>query len=117
VLLTGALALAALPSTDAQDRMGGRGKGAQWNPAVPAKAVKVYVYVIEHGRAPRGYVGGREFQNRERRLPKSERYREYDVNPKVRGQNRGPERLVIDQRSRAGWYTQDHYRTFLPLKR
>jgi hypothetical protein len=34
-----------------------------------------------HGDPLPGYVGGRTFQNRERRLPPG-RYREYDVNPK-----------------------------------
>ena len=45
-----------------------------------------------------GYVGGRTFQNREWRLPRGS-YREYDVNPKVRGRDRGPERIVIERRS------------------
>jgi ribonuclease T1 len=58
-----------------------------------------------------GYVGGRVFENRELRLPKG-RYREYDVNPKIRGRNRGPERLVIERRTGKAYYTQDHYRTF-----
>ena len=35
-----------------------------------------------------GYVGGRAFQNRERRLPPG-RYREYDVHPRVAGRDRG----------------------------
>lgn len=61
-----------------------------------------------------GYVGGRAFHNRERRLPAS-RYREYDLHPRVPGQDRGPERLVIDQTSGKAYYTGDHYRTFLPL--
>jgi ribonuclease T1 len=61
-----------------------------------------------------GYVGGREFQNRERRLPKG-RYREYDVNPKLRGRPRDAERIVIEQRSGKAYYTGDHYRTFTPL--
>src|SRR6266545_4703483 len=43
-----------------------------------------------------GYIGGREFGNRERRLPRG-RYREYDVNPKVRGRPRDAERIVIEQ--------------------
>lgn len=94
-----------------------RGGEEAGNPAVPPKAIEVYRYVQEHGRPPRGYVGGREWQNRERRLPRTERYREYDVNPKRQGRNRGPERLIIGQESRKGWYTADHYRTFIPLKR
>jgi ribonuclease T1 len=61
-----------------------------------------------------GYIGGRDFQNRERRLPRG-RYREYDVNPKVRGRTRDAERIVIEQRTGKAYYTGDHYRTFVPL--
>lgn len=61
-----------------------------------------------------GYVGGRDFQNRERRLPWG-RYREYDVNPKLRGRSRDAERLVIEQRTGKAYYTGDHYRTFISL--
>lgn len=61
-----------------------------------------------------GYIGGRDFQNRERRLPRG-RYREYDVNPKVRGRSRDAERIVIEQRTGKAYYTGDHYRTFVPL--
>jgi ribonuclease T1 len=61
-----------------------------------------------------GYIGGRDFQNRERRLPRG-RYREYDVNPKIRGRARDAERLVIEQRTGKAYYSGDHYRTFIPL--
>ena len=61
-----------------------------------------------------GYVGGRAFQNRERRLPPG-RYREYDVHPRVAGRDRGPERLVIEQATGRAYYTGDHYRTFVAL--
>jgi guanyl-specific ribonuclease Sa len=61
-----------------------------------------------------GYVGGRAFHNRERRLPAGQ-YREYDLHPRVPGQDRGPERLVIDQTTGRAYYTGDHYRTFVPL--
>jgi ribonuclease T1 len=61
-----------------------------------------------------GYVGGREFHNREQRLPAG-RYREYDVQRRVPGQARGPERLVINQTTGRAYYTGDHYRTFVPL--
>ena len=66
------------------------------------------------GEPPAGYVGGRAFRNRERQLPTG-RYREYDVHPRVPGQNRGPERLVVDQTTGRAYYTSDHYRTFVPL--
>lgn len=66
------------------------------------------------GKALPGYIGGRAFRNRERRLPRGH-YREYDVNPKIRGRSRDAERIVIDQDSGRAYYTGDHYRTFIPL--
>jgi guanyl-specific ribonuclease Sa len=66
------------------------------------------------GNALPGYIGGREFQNRERRLPRGH-YREYDVNPKVRGRSRDAERIVIEQDTGKAYYTGNHYRTFIPL--
>ncbi|HEY7142169.1 MAG TPA: ribonuclease domain-containing protein [Methylomirabilota bacterium] len=66
------------------------------------------------GEPPAGYVGGRAFHNRERRLPAG-RYREYDVHPRAAGRDRGPERLVVDQATGRAYYTWDHYRTFVPL--
>jgi guanyl-specific ribonuclease Sa len=67
-----------------------------------------------HGDSLPGYVGGRIFHNRERTLPPG-RYREYDVNPQIPGRNRGPERLVIEQRTGKAYYTADHYVTFIPM--
>ena len=66
------------------------------------------------GEPPPGYVGGRAFQNREGQLPHGI-YREYDVNPKVAGRDRGPERIVIEQHTGKAYYTGDHYQTFIPL--
>ena len=66
------------------------------------------------GKALPGYIGGRVFQNRERRLPRGH-YREYDVNPKIRGRPRDAERIIIEQDSGRAYYTGDHYRTFIPL--
>jgi len=73
--------------------------------------------VIRNGRTPKGYVGGRVWHNRERRLPSGGNYHEYDVNPKVRGKNRGAERIIIDIDRKSGWYTADHYRTFIPIRK
>jgi ribonuclease T1 len=78
-------------------------------------------YIEKHDKAPQDFVGGREFQNRERRLPLEDasqqkiRYREWDVHPKVSGQNRGPERLITGS-DQSAWYTQDHYSHFSKLK-
>lgn len=77
-------------------------------------------HVRETGRAPEGHVGGRTFENRERRLPRTDpkgrsvQYREWDVHPKVKGVNRGAERLVTGS-DQSAWYTADHYRTFTRL--
>src|SRR5262249_45934812 len=76
--------------------------------AVPAEIQK------RNGEPPPGYVGGRSFSNRERRLPRGS-YREYDVNPKKSGRNRGTERIVIEQRTGKAYYTRDHYETFTPM--
>jgi ribonuclease T1 len=81
----------------------------------PQKAYDLLQRLEERGGSPLpGYVGGREFQNRERRLPGG-RYREYDVNPNIRGRGRDAERIVIEQRTGKAYYTGDHYRTFVPL--
>ena len=83
--------------------------------AVPKKARGVLAEIERrNGEPPPGYVGGRTFGNRERRLPRGS-YREYDVNPKVRGKNRGTERIVIEQRTGKAYYTADHYETFTPM--
>jgi len=81
----------------------------------PQKAYDLLTQLEKRGGIPLpGYVGGRDFQNRERRLPRGS-YREYDVNPKIRGRGRDAERLVIEQRTGKAYYTGDHYRTFVPL--
>ena len=81
----------------------------------PQKAYDLLQRLVERNGSPLpGYVGGREFQNRERRLPQG-RYREYDVNPKIRGRSRDAERIVIEQRTGKAYYTGNHYRTFTPL--
>ena len=78
-----------------------------------AKAVLVEIE-RRGGEPPPGHVGGRVFGNRERRLPPGD-YREYDVNPKLRGRPRDAERIVVEQRTGKAYYTGDHYRTFVPL--
>jgi ribonuclease T1 len=49
-----------------------------------------------NGETLPGYIGGKVFQNRERRLPRG-RYKEYDVNRRIPGRSRDAERLVIEQ--------------------
>ncbi len=82
---------------------------------VPEKAREVLAKIQNrNGEPPPGYVGGRVFGNRERRLPRGN-YREYDVNPKKPGKNRGTERIVIEQRTGKAYYSRDHYETFTPM--
>ena len=81
----------------------------------PQKAYDLLKQLDERGGRPLpGYIGGRDFQNRERRLPRGS-YREYDVNPKIRGRGRDAKRIVIEQGTGKAYYTGDHYRTFVPL--
>lgn len=81
----------------------------------PRKAYDLLTQLEARGGRPLlGYIGGRDFQNRERRLPRGS-YREYDVNPKIRGRGRDAERIVIERRTGKAYYTGDHYRTFVPL--
>jgi ribonuclease T1 len=84
---------------------------------IPQKAIDVYTYALAHHAPPAGYVGGRAWQNREKNLPRGGTYHEFDVNPKIRGHNRGPERVIIDYDTGKGWFTGDHYRTFVLIPR
>lgn len=89
--------------------------------AVPQKVYEVLTYVHENGRAMNGYAGGRRFGNFENLLPKTDasgrsiQYREWDVNPKIRGQNRGTERLITGSDNRA-YFTNDHYNSFTEVQ-
>lgn len=81
---------------------------------IPAKTLETLRYIQAHnGDPPPGYVGGAPFQNRERRLPPG-RYKEYDVDPQMRG-GRNAERLVIEQGNGRAYYTPDHYESFIPI--
>jgi guanyl-specific ribonuclease Sa len=84
---------------------------------VPERALEIYKAIqARDGKALPGYEGGRTFKNREGLLPAGQ-YKEYDVYPRVPGDNRGQERIVIEQTTGQGYYTPDHYTTFIPLKR
>lgn len=83
--------------------------------AAPQKAHDLLAQLqARHGEPLPGYIGGREFQNRERRLPPGH-YHEYDVNQKIRGRPRDAERIVVEQDTGKAYYNSDHYRTFTPL--
>lgn len=87
----------------------------------PDYVYEVLATIKSTGAAPEGYVGGRVFQNREKRLPQKDPkgaklyYREWDVLPKMRGKNRGAERLITGS-DQSAWYTKDHYRTFIKIE-
>ena len=88
---------------------------------VPAKVGKVLRHIDEYQRPPEGYEGGRPFGHHEGLLPKRDaqgrptHYQEWDVNPKIPGKNRGPERLVTGSDGSA-YYTPDHYRSFIKIR-
>ncbi|MBK7762988.1 MAG: hypothetical protein IPI46_06395 [Bacteroidetes bacterium] len=87
---------------------------------IPQHAITTWQYIRKYHKAPSHFVGGREFKNRERKLPIRNEdgtkpiYREWDIYPKREGVNRGAERLVSLQFEKA-WYTPDHYNTFIEL--
>ena len=89
---------------------------------VPTTALNVLKYVRQNGVAMDGYVGGRRFGNFENLLPKKDAsgkridYQEWDVNPKIQGKNRGTERLITGSDGKA-YYTNDHYRSFIEVKK
>ena len=91
------------------------------NNNIPQKAIAVLNYIKTHNKPMQDYVGGRVFSNRERRLPKADdngkpiQYQEWDVNPKINGQNRGAERIVTGSDGRS-WYTNNHYESFIEIK-
>lgn len=87
--------------------------------SIPDEALSTLLYIRTFDKAPEGFVGGRQFMNRERHLPQSENgqtifYREWDIYKKVKGQNRGPKRLVTS--SKKAYYTADHYNTFIEIE-
>lgn len=82
---------------------------------IPSYALEVLDYVKKNGEAPPGFVGGRTFTNREKRLPRNVEYQEWDVHKKVNGKNRGAERLVTGSDNSA-YFTDDHYKTFQKIE-
>lgn len=91
------------------------------NKDIPQKVYVVLQYIRANHHAMEGHVGGRVFTNREKIVPNADthgapiHYQEWDVNPKIQGQNRGSERILTGSDGRA-WYTNDHYQTFTEIK-
>lgn len=91
----------------------------QNNPKVPKKALKVLLRVRHHGLVIEGYRGNEDFFNRERILPSKDgdgskiKYKKWDVNPWIRGVNRGAERLITAPNR--SYYTADHYASFTEI--
>ncbi|MFS8081974.1 MAG: ribonuclease domain-containing protein, partial [Ginsengibacter sp.] len=95
--------------------------GNENNSGIPQKVYEVLKYIRANHQAMDGYVGGRVFTNREKIVPQEDgngnpiTYQEWDVNPKIQGQNRGAERILTGSDGRA-WYTDDHYQSFKEIK-
>jgi guanyl-specific ribonuclease Sa len=74
---------------------------------------------LKNGVTPQGYKGGKIYNNQPvnggQKLPGGVNYKEYDIYPYVKGQNRGAERIVIGDNGTA-WYTNDHYQSFIQIK-
>jgi ribonuclease T1 len=91
------------------------------NVQIPPKVYEVLKYIKANHHPMPGYVGGSLFSNREKILPQVDSvgnpisYQEWDVNPKIQGQNRGTERIVTGSDGRS-WYTNDHYQSFTEIK-
>lgn len=89
--------------------------------AIPDKAKDIAEQIKNNnGTPPSGYKGGRTYKNIQleegaQKLPDGANYREYDVNPYIKGQNRGNERIVIGDDGSV-WYTNNHYKTFKEIK-
>jgi ribonuclease T1 len=111
--------------TAGESRPRGGHDGAGSSEGIPDKVTEVLRHIDARHSAPEGYEGGRPFHNAgrdgEEALPRKDgdgrpiSYREWDVNPKVPGVNRGAERLVTGSDGSA-YYTNDHYRTFTKVR-
>lgn len=79
----------------------------------PENAVRVLERVESKGAPLPGYKGGSMYENSNGLLPRGNgvTYREWDVNPNVKGVDRGAERIVTGSDGRA-YYTNDHYQSF-----
>ena len=92
------------------------------NNIVPDKAIDIAHKIKSNNGIPlKGYKGRRIYKNipledGAQKLPDGINYKEYDINPYIKGQNRGAERIVIGDDGSV-WYTNDHYYTFIQIDR
>ena len=114
-------ALACAAATDPFGVAGGFGAGGlgRLGGAGAAQALKkakeVFKAIQKRGGAsPPGYKGGGSWANKGNPLPRGN-YHEYDIDPHIKGQPRGPGRIVLDPDTGFAYYTPDHYKTFIPL--
>lgn len=104
------------------DNLHSRNKSEIKQRNIPEAAYQVLNFVLINGSSPEGYIGGKTFYNREKRLPREDlngtkiSYKEWDIYPKIPGKSRGPERLVTGDDGSA-WYTADHYITFIQIEK
>ncbi|HEY5371176.1 MAG TPA: ribonuclease domain-containing protein [Hanamia sp.] len=109
------------PSPDGNAVTTNLNEGENSNPEIPQKGYDVLKYIRANHHSMPGYVGGRAFSNREKIVPQFDdkgnpiKYQEWDVNPKIEGQNRGTDRILTGSDGRA-WYTDDHYKSFKEIK-
>lgn len=88
--------------------------------AIPGYVIETLNYILKYDKAPKGYVGGRIYFNRNKVLPQLDasqrkiQYREWDVHPKQPGKNRGAERLVTGS-DLSAYFTKDHYNNFIKI--
>ena len=89
--------------------------------SIPKTAWNVLSYLKGNNwHPPEKYRGGKTFANDGREnsqiLPSDGApYREYDIYPKVKGIDRGSERIVIGSNGTA-WYTPNHYVSFIRME-
>ncbi|MBT3156819.1 hypothetical protein KQH42_05085 [Streptomyces sp. CHA1] len=91
----------------------------------PEKAHSTLDHIDQYGTHPPGFKGGRIFKNLgrngEEKLPEFDSggnpvtYQEWDVNPYVKGVNRGAERLITGSDGSAR-YTTDHYTSYVQIR-
>lgn len=78
-------------------------------------AAMVYEFVITHNWSPpRGYAGGKKFEDKMNKLPPGGDYLEYDIYPipPPGAGGRDAKRLVFNRSNQECYYTDDHFVTF-----